>query len=288
MQFKEWLFNEMPINRFELIGDWGPKSAKRGWDDKSHRLLTSEKAVQKIRNQWSRSPVDFDMYFVRQAGAQEYLEIGEVSLEWVKDKLNYKFEPNEDAITIFFTQNRGDQKVPMTAWIIGHRFGHALESGGRGRGRWTGATSSSAGELYKNFEKQVYTDLQDLAQNVYRRSVPNYKDYSMRQKGIMHKIAQALGTMKSAREGNLRDFGEFVHELLGQYILEGRVKFNSLPRTLGTRYAWGNPYAQFYSGMHSNQEDQEDLNDQVQQMASNYNYWIREILEHAKGSIFVM
>jgi hypothetical protein len=49
---------------------------------------------------------------------------------------------------------------------------------------------------------------------------------------IMRKVLEAMGTMGSARNGQLREYFEFPHELLAQYIIEQRVKFNPLPRSI--------------------------------------------------------
>src|SRR5690606_27691325 len=48
---------------------------------------------------------------------------------------------------------------------------------------------------------------------------------------IRRKFLQALGTFKSAREGNLREYFEFHYEMFAQYLLQGEIKFNPLPRS---------------------------------------------------------
>jgi len=48
---------------------------------------------------------------------------------------------------------------------------------------------------------------------------------------LLGKFTKELGTMSSARNKKLDNFGEFMFELVAQYIITGKIRFNSLPRT---------------------------------------------------------
>ena len=36
-----------------------------------------------------------------------------------------------DVITVVFTNNTGDRRLPLTPWIMAHRIGHAVQATGR-------------------------------------------------------------------------------------------------------------------------------------------------------------
>ena len=151
------------------MGDWGADSPRREWDKKSIAILNSERGIQKIKNMWSKAPVDFDMYFVRQAGAMKHVETGEVDSEWVKENLNMDIKPDPNAITVLFTQNVGNEKVPMTGWIIGHRFAHAIQASTRY------SRNSASGELYSSLRNEIYRDFKGILQQAYGRENQNQK-----------------------------------------------------------------------------------------------------------------
>lgn len=266
----------MPINQFQLVGDWSPKAPKRGFDKPSIGILTSPKGVQKIRNMWSKTEVDFDMYFVRQANAMKFLQIGEVDSDWLKTNLNIDLQPNPEAVTILFTQNLGNEKVPMTAWTIGHRAGHAFARG-------NGYTS----KCYQAFTQMVRNKLSELFESVYGSRIPSQNfgsDDSSAQKKL-HYIAQALGSMKSARDGKLRDYGEFVHELIGQYIISGKIRFRMPPATLQVNQGRNR---NVYTNQLQRDFEQVEVKHMLEFMEDGFNQECERILHSAVGKMFVM
>ena len=119
MKFKQWLI-EMPIGDFKLYGDWKPGAPKRGWDSKSIGILTNEKGVEKIRNKWRNTEIDFDMYFVRLPNIQDFSETGEVTPEWVTENLGITLQPNLEAITVIFINNLAYKGISMNCFIRFH------------------------------------------------------------------------------------------------------------------------------------------------------------------------
>jgi len=95
--------------------------------------------------------------------------------------------------------------------------------------------------------------------------------------------------MKSAKSGNLTNFGEFQHELVAQYITTGSIKFNPLPNRLMVqkRYAWGRDVSSYVRAKLSD-EDMQDANDYVKHMAEQYFYNISDIMDSLVGYMFVM
>lgn len=287
MNFRDFLLNEMPISKFQLVGQWGP-DAKRayGYNRQDVGILTSPAAVNKIHRRWSNSKNEFDFYFLRSSKAYKHIEVGEVTPEWVKNNLDVDIQPREGAITVIFTQNMGAEKIPMTAWTIAHRLGHAVRRD-------------------ENFEryltKEVERDFRELLREVYgidrRKSYHSYGygggyGYEFdprRDEKELKAFAHAVGTMRSARQSNLRNFYEFIFELVAQWIITGKIKFNPLPRSLvlRKRMAWGRPADEVKSSRLNDMELNE-WNEILQGYAEKYEYYLDSIFVGLVGKIYVM
>jgi len=290
INFKSWLLDEMPITNFQTIGKWGPNDRPRGYNKQDIGILTNPKAVEKIHKLWSNTKENFDLYFVRQPNAPKYLEQGEVTPEWVKENLGLDIQPNEENITIIFTNNRGAEKVPMTAWTMAHRIGHALT-------RTNGGYDSNS-EYVEGFTKEVERDFKNLVKKLFpNQPEPNrgwtpYNSYNSKPDPYtvqpLH-IALAVGTMKSARDRNLRNFNEFAFELTAQYLITGKVKFNPLQKSvlLRNRMAWGNP-APMVRYPNIKDDDMNHINGQLENMAAQYESSLDIIFSNLIGRIFVM
>jgi hypothetical protein len=48
----------------------------------------------------------------------------------------------------------------------------------------------------------------------------------------MKHLSHALGTFKSARDKNLRDYFEIYNELFAQYLITGKVTLSELPKMI--------------------------------------------------------
>lgn len=275
MNFRKWLISEMPIKKFELLGDWGPEAKKLyGYNKKDISILTSEKGVSKIHRKWSNSKNDFDFYFLRSPKGYKQREIGEVTPSWIEKNLEIKIEPNEDAITVIFTNNTGAEKIQMTAWTIAHRLGHAIRRD----------------SIFQMFEKDINKDLTQILDKVYgikpKRLDNLYFDGLDDEKKA---LASAVGTMKSARENNLVTVFEFNYELLAQYILNGKLRFNPLPKKLilRKRMVWGKPADQ-YAFSRLPEDHFDEWKNWLNEKAESYEYLLQDILDGLVGKIFVM
>ena len=285
MKFKNWLLQEMPINKFQLMGQWEPEAKRAyGYSRQDIGILTNPSAVEKIHRHWSNSKNDFEFYFLRSSMARKQVEVGEVKPDWVKENLGIDIEPKESAITVIFTQNTGAEKIPMTAWTIAHRLGHAIRR-------------DKIFEQY--FAKEIMKDFRELLKEVYGID----KKYSYAPGGgygggygnsqidekDLRALAHAVGTMRSARQNNLRNFFEFVYELVAQWIITGNVKFNPLPMSLilKKRMAWGRPSN---DTKRSKLDDiaHEDWNETLRGYADKYEHYLDSVLSGLEGRIFVM
>lgn len=279
--------NEAPIDNFELIGDFNKGSSFRKEQDR--KLLMNPKAVQKIKTKWQNVEQHFNLYFINSTEAGRHKEIGEVDETWLKTNLPNTYpllNLRADAVNVLFTNNSATPHEPMTAWMIAHRLGHVL---------------SRYSTNFRGRQMQEFTELRDIIFNHtsillkdYNLNIPDSErtfnnaytrgDYSSRAKNekILKYFYQAIGTMRSAREGEIRDEFEFTHELLAQYIISGTNKFNQLPRSfkagkLGTYTFRGDKV------------DYEECNQLLQQtFVNDLAYCFDNLLNSAEGKIFVM
>jgi hypothetical protein len=198
--FKKYFLNEMPIDNLKLIGKWGNNDPLRRFTKIDAGILTSPKGVEKIKQKWSRTEYNFNLYFVREKNAWKESFVGEVNIEYVKQKLNLELpELNDDSITIIYTNNIGQEKQPLTGWTLAHRFSHALVRN----------------EFYKNnYVKELTRLINELKEDFGLKFFKEIDYY------------YNLGTMKSCRERNLATPLEFQHELFAQFIINGKINFN--------------------------------------------------------------
>lgn len=276
--FKDWLQLEMPISNFQLLGQWGPDAKKLyKYDKKDIGILTNPKSVEKIRRLWSNSKYDFEFYFLRSHLGSLQREVGSQTPEQVKEKLGIDIQPGEDKITVIFTNNTGEEKIPMTAWAIAHRLGHAIRQE----------------DIFVDyFSNNIMKDFLKILTEVYH--IPQKKQSSILLMAVAHEkelwaLATAIGTMKSARSGKLVNFFEFIHELVAQYIITGKIRFNPLPRSLvlSKRYAWGKPVFNSRSSRLSDEELKE-YNQVLQNDAANYEQFLDNVFGGLVNKIFVM
>lgn len=265
-------FLEMPITKFELKGQWGPDAKRKyGYSRQDTGILENPKAVKKIHEKWSNSKNDFEFYFLRSFKASKHVEVGEVKPEWVKENLELDINPNPQAITIIFTQNTGTEKIPMKAWMVAHRLGHSIRK-------------VKEFEIY--FAKELEKDFREILRNVYQRN--SSQEYRADEKDL-RSLAFALGTMNSARERKLVNFYEFPYEVMAQYIITGKVKFNDLPKNLilQKRMAWGRPNDISIRSKIS-EEELIEWNEMLDGHAQKYEYHLDTIFDGLVGRIFVM
>lgn len=276
--FREFLLSEMPIKGFSLVGQWGPGAKRKyGYSAQDSGILENPKAVEKIHRSWSNSKNDFDLYFVRSFQASKHREEGEKSREWVKENVGVDVVPKEDAITVVFTNNTGAEKIPMTAWAMAHRLGHAIR-------------------LDRTFERYVRQELdrdfKEILSYVYGIEEKNSWSAEPHDRAMTERHRKALfsgvGKMRSARENRLRNSDEFVHELVAQYIITGRIEFNDLPDPLvvDRRMAWGRPNNTTRRVV--DRTAYTEYNEMLKSNAAKYEYHLDSVFSGLEGKIYVM
>ena len=294
---------ETPIEDFNLIGNWDKNSSFKHENDR--KLLTNPKAQEKIIHKWQNTKVPFNIYLVNSPGAGKFAETGKVNPEWIYNNLKpnvaKQIKISSDAINIIYTNNNGDQRVPMTAWVMAHRFGHAVSRYGNGGNGFYGfgserqiyAFTEARDELirYSSMILEQSYGFNNLPDNekkftaVRRRSYSSYDrndtipyTYDMLERLYLG-FYRAIGTMRSAREHELRNEFEFILELLAQYMITGKIVFNPLP----TKFRYGNNTAIF------NEPNMKDyFNGLLEDLAEGLTHIFDNLMHECVGKIFVM
>jgi len=297
--FKKWLA-EMAVNMRHL-GNWSHQKAlpfvtdpgekkdlakfkDYGWKWDDFQMLNNDVALEKIAKKCSRVSADIDAYFLRSYQASKHIEVGEVDTEYLERELGLKvvsrIDPskppqnqiviNPNAITCVFTNNQGAERMPWSCWTMMHRLGHALRRTPR----------------YQEYTKALSKELIDILERIYgiSKSGPGY----LRESGLekeLRALCNAIGTMKSARNGNLRNYFEFAHELFAQYLTQNQITFNPLPQNFGKRYAWGRPSPKHFA---QHGTDLEEESEALLTLSHDMEYYIDQAISGAVGRIFVM
>ncbi len=295
MEFRQW-FNEMPMTNFQRLGDWEPeqkptqgysqiRTPKKGYYKDDFGILTNERGVEKIKTKWAKSKEPFNVFVLRSKEGAKEREVGEVNSEYLANKLKLSPEDiqhinNPNTINIVFTNNMGAERMPMNWWTMAHRVGHAI----RRIPEYQEYVKILTREMY-NLLYQIYDYQKKSEFSSYGYGNPKQSPEKINEKMLLS-LAMAIGGMRSARERLLRNFGEFYHELVAQYIIEGKTRFRPPPKGLITGYSWGRPQT---SGSYISQEEIEgwtdSINDHVAPMIDHY---IGAALKKCIGKIFVM
>lgn len=267
--------SEAPIADIQMVGDWNKSSSFRHKDDRG--ILNSPKGVEKIKRLWQNTKQDYNMMMVNSPEAGRHKEVGEVNMAWLEENMPNtlpQLDLRDDAINVIFTNNSAAERVPMTAWTMAHRLGHAFWAH---KGRVDG---------YQEIRKYLLFVMGKIAAQ-YTPSIRDdtYRGTEINTKSPEHdKILVALysevGTMKSARDRNIRNEFEFLHELFAQFIITGKVEFNTLPDMIKV----GRGYLPF----RGTEMDREIYDGELEMLAEYLTENFEEVLHGQVGRIFVM
>jgi hypothetical protein len=289
MDFKQWL-SEMPINP-QLMGKGWERELPQGktqdqhYDRASVNIMKAdaERGFKNLKKSFSLVKETIDAHFLKAPGMRDHIEQGEVTEDYLK-QLGVEIPPiNRSNITIFFTNNRGAERMPLTPWTVAHRIGHVARQL----------------ESYQKFSQHVERDFSELLQGIYGiEKVSNRYAFDDRARNkqadhdkFIRQLMMGLGTMRSAREKVLFRTGEFTHELFAQAIVKNRIEFNrEIPKQLVTKYAWGNPTwdGSAHSKVHRDEILLDDFVDRIEANANFYKSQVNLVLKDMVGKIFVM
>ena len=275
------LLNEAPIGTYSTIGDF-EKGAS--YKDPRDRLAVSHPAtVQKFKDMLKNTSVDFDFYFVNKPGLRQFSERGKVPYEFIfkpyPEGLGLTHEElgdksiNSDNITVFFVSNTAADKIPMTAWTIVHRVGHAMNRTPQFQ-EYTKWLDSEFDELLSLYGKQK-TSRFPYDDSSYKKA----RTYDLAKGRLFNHI----GTMRSAREGRIhRRYFEFYFELFVQYLKDGKITFNPLTKNLLVGFG---PYG---SKTLASTQNLDEAQEKLDYIANTIPYLVEDVLNANVGDIFVM
>ncbi len=265
------LLTEMPmVGGPKLVGNFDKNS---GFRDDDRKLLTNPRAVEKITKQWENTPFDFDIYMVNlpRVNKPEIKEKGEVNMEYVRNTLKLSPEeiPDNDGsrITVIFVGNSGAEKVPMTGWMIAHRFAHSI------------SRDFSKSSEFSYFTRELTSHLGNIIHQIYNYDIGNSLKYYDNNKLDAKHFFNAIGTMASARNKKIVRPYEFTYELIAQWLLTGSVKLQ-FPQGVRTKKGFYRADQETLN-IYSRDLDQGEINDFI-------NQHIEALIGKFVGKILVM
>lgn len=261
---------EMPID-VKVIGVNHPGSFRA--DDLA--LATNPKAREKIARIWHTSRADVDLYLINNDleyghGDHRLFLLGKgVNNAAVLPKSALRplgIATRPDAITVILTQNEGDQRMPLTGWMIAHRLWHALEEPARKVRNWADPKQLPK---YPRLAKPVreIRSFMPEAMHLAGRAFPRGP--------ILRSDLFAIGTTRACRTKNLASFGEVIPECFAQYLLSGKVLLKPLPAP-----------DQFDPKFGVNAEALNELNDFITASQGMLMHQFQTLIDYAKGKAF--
>lgn len=221
MRFEQFynILSEAPINNLELVGNWDKDKRASGWDPRSRKMLSNPNYIKKLQSSWNKSYIDFDVYLFKTPEVEKfknlYIEKPFVTPEFVQNEMKLNIPINPDSITVIFTNNQGDDKVPFTPWIMAHRLGHAMYQ----KTDYLRELTMTLDFCFESIAALYGIDMNRLH--------PHKLDK------LRIKLSNVLGNFRSARMNKIRRVGEFWFELIAEYIVKGEIKLNkNLPPSI--------------------------------------------------------
>ena len=282
MRYHE-IITEAPLADYQPLGDFNKPGPFRGPDKK---LIPHPVNQLKTQQFLSNSPYDFRLFFSNIPGTGKYGEYGPMKPEVVQQIFGKSADQivngSADAITIVYVGNKGDSKVPLTPWIMAHRFGHAIQAGHR-RGGVRGDSSGA----WPDAEQYFFSTVNQLLDRAYGKIGSYGSNMKFEMTPEYNALFNAMGTQRSSRSGAIRRPYEFLYELFAQYIKDGKITLNPLPTNLGYgRQAWGNPSK--YMNLKQEYRDDDTRQYEAQNLADDLSDYFAEVLRSAVGQIYVM
>ena len=268
--------NEAPLGSFTTLGF--DDKAKSFQDPRDRASITNPATLQKVKGLLKHSPVDIDMYFVNKPGLRQFSEKGKVNYEFLVAPYpkGLGLNPNDitlnpDNITVFYVSNVAAQKIPMTAWTIIHRLGHAVNR--------TLYFTQYTDHIDNQFDEFLGDYYGIRKKKDHLGNIVNYRTYQFA-KG---RLFEEIGKMRSARDKKLHlRYFEFYYELMVQYFMTGKIEFNPVPDKLIAEIGG------FQHKTFAILKNKEDAQFKLNQIAADIPYYLDDAMSAIVGDIFVM
>jgi hypothetical protein len=278
------IISEAPLADYQPLGDFTKSGPFTGADKK---LVPHDVNQLKTAKFLQNTPYDFRLFFSNIPGTGRYSEYGPMNPEDVQ-KVFKQYAPqilngSQNAITIVFVGNKGDAKVPLTPWMMAHRFGHAIQSGVRKQ--WQGERHG----MWPDAEMHFFGTVNRMLENFYGRTAT--MGYRTEVKPDLtaeyNALFNAMGTQRSSRSNKIKRPYEFLYELFAQYLKDGKITLNPLPVNLGYgRQAWGTPTKYLY--LKQEYRDEETRQSEAMYLADSLSEYFAEVVRDSVGKIYVM
>ena len=268
-----------------------------GFDGKGKQFKPVDKALvqhpvnyTKTVKFFEKTPYDFRLFFNNNPRLRNYRERGPMDHEAIKKIFGKDAEQiiqnSENAITIVFIGNYGDQAVMMTPWIMAHRFGHAIQAEIRRSG---GYAMSGQTEPWQRAESYFFKYINNMLAKYYNKVSKGYSFSEVRWdiSPEYNALFNAMGTQRSSRENQIKRPYEFFYELFAQYLKDGKITLNPIPANLNYgRKAWGRPTK--YMGIKPDYRDEISRQQISDEVATNLDRLFGVVLRSSVGKIYVM
>lgn len=276
---KKSAVDEMALSKYTTFGDFTKPGPFTGADK---RLIPHPKNQLKTQKFFEKTPYDFRLFFSNLSGTGRYSEYGPMGpngiKEIFKDQAEQIIDGSEDAITIVFVGNSGDNKVMLTPWVMAHRFGHAIAAGRRRKGGWNEWTEA---------ENHFFSTVNNLLNEYYGKVGKPGGVLKFDLTPEYNALFNAIGTQRSSRTGQIRRPYEFMYELFAQYLGTGKITLNPFPTNLTYgRKVFGNPTK--YMNIKPEYRDTDDRQYASEVLARDMEMLFNDVLASSVGKIFIM
>lgn len=276
MKIKD-IITDVPITDYERLGDFKKPGSFN--DPRDKKLIQNPKHEQKLIKFFQNTHEDFRIFPVNLPGLRRYSQTGMVTPAFIQqvfakhpDIANKILSDYENAITIVYVSNTGDEKVVFTPWIMAHRFGHAINA----------RTDIRTWELAEGyFFNDVNSNLSDIYNLPERRG-----GFDRQLSSIYNALFNAIGSQRSSRQGLINRPYEMLYEIFAQYLQNGgSIKLNPFPRVL----QYGKPTYGRKSKLVAPAEISDyDLQNYTASIENTMEYAFNDVLNEVTGKIFVM
>jgi hypothetical protein len=224
---------EAPLTDFGAYGDLSREGTLRSDDLKA---VQSPKWQEKLSNFFSRTPYNFNIYvynggedgrihFPHPTPGRKGTDLKVTDLIYLENfsgvyypdlfQRTFGFVPPDyqGAISVMLVENEGNDRLPLTPWMVAHRIAHALNMPSRDD-FFDHLTDAEIKETWKN----AFTGMVKFRDVMCEFLGGDYSD-----------IAALIGKTRAMRSRKLSNPGEFFMEMITQYIVQGSLTFNRAP-----------------------------------------------------------
>lgn len=230
-------------------------SAKK--QEAAAKLLLTKRWQDQIRHTLRNTRWNFRLFF----GHENLNERSNATPKILSESDDYKIPCVSDHITFVMTHNITTKEgfMPVTGWIVIHRLLHALD--------WNDYDEFC--EIYEDIQ-EIYREAYQLSDEKKRWQVGARVDAMY--EGFPSWLCKIL-TMKSARDGKLRNFLDLFAEMGCQYVINKKITLNPIPRTFN---GW------------KMVSDEALMNDMFQELVRAVEKQYDEKLKNIQGKVVVM